>query len=115
MYLQARQRSQVLSYALSLRMGMTHAHHRRSLVVELGTMLCYAYSLGLILAIGAALIMVPRLDPLPTIPPSPLFVWPRLIFAAAFAVVMAIAWVGGWFTNRRAHVDDLGRVMRLAE
>lgn len=76
MYLQARQRSQVVSYALSLRMGMTHAHHRRSLVVELGTMLCYAYLLGLTVAIGAALVMVPRLDPLASIPPSPLFVWP---------------------------------------
>jgi hypothetical protein len=115
MYLQARQRSQVLSYALSLRMGMTHAHHRRSLVVELGTMLCYAYLLGLALAVGAALVMVPKLDPLATIPPSPLFIWPRLVFASALAAVIAVAWAGGWLTNRRAHAADFGQFMRLGE
>jgi putative ABC transport system permease protein len=115
MYLQARQRSQVLSYALSLRMGMTHSHHRRSLVVELGTMLCYAYLLGLALAVGAALVMVPKLDPLATIPPSPLFIWPRLVFASALAAVIAVAWAGGWLTNRRAHAADFGQFMRLGE
>ena len=74
MYLQARQRSQVVSYGLSRRMGMSHSGHRRALVFELGTMLCSSYVIGLALALGAALLMLPLLDPLATIPPSPLFV-----------------------------------------
>src|SRR6266511_1002595 len=47
MYLQARQRSQVVSYGLSLRMGMSHSAHRRSLTAELGAMLCFSYAIGL--------------------------------------------------------------------
>ena len=44
MYLQARQRSQVVSYALSTRMGMRHGQHRRALTIELGVMLALAFA-----------------------------------------------------------------------
>jgi hypothetical protein len=115
MYLQARHRSQVVSYGLSLRMGMTHATHRRALVSELGSMLVFAYAVGLAIALGAALFMVPNLDPLPSIPPTPLFVSPTLLLAVAFVGVIAVSWFGGWITNRRAGAVDLGEVMRLAD
>jgi putative ABC transport system permease protein len=115
MYLQARQRSQVVSYGLSLRMGMSHESHRRSLALELGAMLCSSYGVGAALAIVAALLVVPLLDPLSSIPPGPLFVAPRISIAAAFAALVGIAWFGAWFTNLRARSMDLGEVMRLAD
>jgi putative ABC transport system permease protein len=115
MYLQARQRSQVVSYGLSLRMGMTDAAHRRALVAELGSMLVYSYAVGLLLALGAAVLLVPRLDPLPSIPPNSLFVSPKPLFAVAFVGVLGTSWLGGWITNRRASAADLGEVMRVAE
>jgi putative ABC transport system permease protein len=115
MYLQARQRSQVVSYGLSLRMGMTHAAHRRALVAELGSMLVYSYAVGLVLALGAAVLLVPRLDPLPSIPPNSLFVSPKPLLAVAFVSVIGASWLGGWITNRRAKAADLGEVMRVAD
>jgi putative ABC transport system permease protein len=115
MYLQARQRSQVVSYGLSLRMGMTDAAHRRALVAELGSMLVYSYAVGLLLALGAAVLLVPRLDPLPSIPPNSLFVSPKPLFAVAFVGVVGTSWLGGWITNRRASAADLGEVMRVAD
>jgi putative ABC transport system permease protein len=115
MYLQARQRSQVVSYGLSLRMGMTHSAHRRSLTAELGAMLCCSYAIGLVLALGAALLILPLLDPLATIPPGPLFVLPLGVMGSAFVAVLAAAWMGGWLTNRRAGAVRLGEVMRVAD
>jgi hypothetical protein len=107
MYLQARQRSQVVSYGLSLRMGMSHAAHRRALVAE-GSMLVYSYVVGLVLALGAAVLLVPRLDPLSSIPPNSVFVSPKPLLAVAFVGVIGASWLGGWITNRRAKAADLG-------
>jgi putative ABC transport system permease protein len=115
MYLQARQRSQVVSYGLSLRMGMTDAAHRRALVAELGSMLVYSYAMGLLLALTAAVFLVPRLDPLPSIPPNSLFVSPKPLLAVAFVGVLGASWLGGWITNRRAKATDLGELMRVAD
>jgi len=115
MYLQARQRSQVVSYGLSLRMGMSHSAHRRSLTAELGAMLCFSYAIGLVLALGAAFLILPLLDPLATIPPGPLFVMPLRVMGSAFVGVLAASWIGGWLTNRRAGGVSLGEVMRVAD
>jgi putative ABC transport system permease protein len=115
MYLQARRRSQIVSYGLSLRMGMRHAGHRRSLVTEVGMMLCYAYLIGLGIAFATVLVLVSRLDPLPTIPPSPFLVFPARLVMVILVAVLAVSWFAGWFTNRRARGIDLGTVMRLAE
>jgi hypothetical protein len=115
MYLQARERSQVVSYGLSLRMGMSHGAHRRALVSELASMLGSSYLLGAVLAIGIAGLVVPLLDPLPVIPPGPLFVSPMVAAGVAGVGVILAAWVGGWITNAWARRIDLGEVMRLAE
>jgi putative ABC transport system permease protein len=115
MYLQARQRSQLVSYGLSLRMGMSHSAHRRSLTAELGAMLCCSYAIGLVLALGAALLILPLLDPLATIPPRPLYVLPLRVMGSAFVGVLAASWIGGWLTNRRASAVRLGEVMRVSD
>jgi putative ABC transport system permease protein len=114
MYLQARFRSQVVSFGLSLRMGMTERAHRRAVVIEVASMLVMAYVLGLVLAVATSLLLVSHLDPLPSIPPGPLFVSPLWVLAAGLLGVAAVAWLGGWISDRRARSVDLGEVMRLA-
>jgi hypothetical protein len=115
MYLQARQRSQLVAFGLSMRMGMTHATHRRSLVLELATMLLVSLLAGLVLGTIAARMVVPLLDPLDTIPPSPLFVVPVAPIVVGALVLAATSWIGGLVTERRARRVDLGEVMRVAE
>src|SRR5205085_3690545 len=47
-YLAAHQRSQAVSYGLSLRMGMSHGAHRRSIAAELASMLLSSCLLGVV-------------------------------------------------------------------
>jgi len=114
MYLQARERSQAISYGLSLRMGMTDGGHRRALALELAAMLGASFLAGAILAWIAVSFVVPLVDPLATIPPAPQFVAPVPLLAASAIVVLVLAWVGGWITSLRTRRVDLGEVMRLA-
>jgi hypothetical protein len=115
LYLQARERSQVVSYGLSLRMGMTHTGHRRALVYELGSILAWSYALAVVLAILAAILVVPKLDPLPVIPPGPLLIVPTWSLVVGTMGLAVLAGTGGWLTNVRARRMDFGRVMRIAE
>jgi putative ABC transport system permease protein len=115
MYLQARQRSEVVSYGLSLRMGMRRWAHLIATATEVGAMLVIAYVAGAVLAITAARLTVPLLDPLQTIPPDPIAVVPVITVAIAAPVLLLAAFVGGWLVERRARAADLGQVMRLAD
>jgi hypothetical protein len=49
-------------------MGLTHHDHHRALALELGSMIGTGLAAGTTLAILAAAVTVPILDPLPSIP-----------------------------------------------
>ena len=115
MYLQARQRSQVVSYGLSLRMGMPSSGHRRALEAELGAILGVALVAGVAFGLIASRLVVPLLDPLPAIPPDPLYLVPVVAVLIAVPVVAGLAAAGSWLTELRARRADLGQVMRVAE
>jgi len=115
MYLQARQRSQIVAYGLSIRMGMGPASHRRSLALEVGSMLGGAFVLGVGLGLAASVLLVGRLDPLPVVPPDPLLVWPVPAIVAALVAAAAATWLAAWITSRRAAAVRLGEAMRVAE
>ena len=114
-YVRARHRSQIVSYALSTRMGMTHTEHRRALTLELGLMMGIGFVVGTVVATLAAAVTVPRLDPLGSIPPGPRFLVPWTAIARAAAAVALVAWGGAGIVNRRARTADLAEVMRVAE
>ena len=115
MYLQARQRAGVVSYALSLRMGLTDASNRKALMAELAVLLMGAYLVGTALALLSARFIVGMIDPLAAIPPAPLFTLPVALITFAFATVALVAAAGGATTNARARGTDFAEVMRLAE
>jgi hypothetical protein len=115
MYLQTRQRSEIVSYGLSLRMGMRSSMHLLGIATEVGAMLVVAYIAGGVLALAAARLTIPLLDPIEAIPPEPIGVVPVVVVAIAAPVVLLVAFAGGWLTERRARAADLGQVMRLAD
>jgi putative ABC transport system permease protein len=115
MYLQARQRAEVVSYGLSLRMGIRPSTHLLSVTLEVGLILLIASMAGLALAVVAARLVVPLVDPISAIPPEPLTVVPVLTLALVAPLLVLVALAGGWLTERRARSADLGQVMRLAD
>jgi hypothetical protein len=115
MYLQARQRAEIVSYGLSLRMGMRSSGHLVAIAMEVGAILVIAYVAGTVLAVVAARLTVPLLDPIQSIPPDPITVVPVVLVALAAPALLLVALAGGWLTERRARSADLGQVMRLAD
>jgi hypothetical protein len=114
-YLQARQRARTVSNVLSLRMGMRDRQALGALVLELAAMLVGAFALGAGLGLVAGGLVAPLLDPLPTIPPAPLFDAPLAVVAWTLVGLGLVAVVGGWLVHRRAAAVDLGEVLRVAE
>lgn len=114
MYLQARQRSEIVSYGLSLRMGMRSSQHLLAIGGEIGALLALSYLAGSVLAIVAAR-LTSMLDPLDAIPPDPITVVPTFLILVVAPALALLAIGAGWFTERRARAADLGQVMRLAD
>lgn len=115
MYLQARQRARVVSYALSRRMGLSDSSHRLGLVIEIAVLLGAAYVVGSMLALASARFIVGMIDPLAAIPPPSLFTPPILLIIGALGLLVAISFGGGALTNARAKRADFAEVMRLAD
>jgi hypothetical protein len=114
-YLQARQRARSVSNVLSIRMGMRDRQALFALIVELAAMLVVSFVLGASLGLVAGSLVAPLLDPLQTIPPSPLFAAPIAVVAWTLVGLSVVAVVGGWLVHRRAASVDLGEVLRVAE
>jgi putative ABC transport system permease protein len=115
LYLQARQRSREVAYALSRRMGLTRSAHRRSVALELVAMLGAAFVVGSTLSVAAALLVYGRLDLLPELPPAPLLRLPPVLFGSVLVVLAVAAWAGAMAVQWQAERTSVAEVMRLAE
>jgi len=114
-YLQARQRSRIVSMALSERMGLQPGTMRRSLVFELAILLFGGLAVGATTGLIGAAIVIPYLDALPTIPPGPITVVPFAVVVAAAGALAVVALVGGWSAARAARGVRLGEVLRVVD
>lgn len=114
LYLQTRQRSREISYALARRMGLTRGAHRRSVLFELTGMLVIALAIGAGLALAAALLVYRRLDPLPALPPGPVLRAPLALLAISAGAILLAAWTGARLVQRRADRANVAEVMRAA-
>ena len=115
MYVEARQRSQLVAYGLSLRMGVSRRDHRRALGLELGAMLLGALVVAIPSALGAALLMAQHLDALETIPPRLVVELPVVAMAAITVILVVVIWAAARTIERRASRRPLGEVLRLAD
>jgi putative ABC transport system permease protein len=114
LHLEARQRSREVSYALARRMGLGRGAHRASVAIELASILLASVVIGTALAAIAARLVFGQLDPLPAIPPPPLFRVPVVLLAVTAVVALAASWIGAWRVQRAADHARVGEVMRLA-
>jgi putative ABC transport system permease protein len=115
LYLQARQRARVLSYALTRRMGLTSRAHRTAVAAELAGLLVAALVIGSTLSLAAVAVVYRRLDPLPNLPPSPILRLPIALLGWVAIGVVACAWIGATIVQWRVGRADVGAVMRFAD
>jgi putative ABC transport system permease protein len=114
LYLQARQRSREVSYALSRRMGLRKASNFLSVAMELAGMLLVSFVIGAGLAVGAAALLYRKADPMPQIPPGPLLRIPTMMFLLTLAALAVAAVAAAWRVQRSAEKAKVAEVMRLA-
>ena len=114
MYLQARQRARTVSYALSRRMGLGRGSHRLALLMELGWMLFSAFLVAALLALIAAAVVLPQIEPLPNIPPSTLFKTPVFLLVLTAVALALTTLLGGLFADRTSENVNFAEVMRVA-
>jgi len=113
LYLQTRQRSQVIASALTRRMGLSRGTETLSLCLELAGILAFAAIVGGAIALAAAAPIVRHLDPLPLDPPAPIFVFPVtavLVIAAALCVFTLVAGAVTSWLARRTNISEAIRV-----
>jgi putative ABC transport system permease protein len=115
LYLQSRQRSRLVAYAMARRMGLRRGAHLLSLVFEAAGLLALAYAIGTALGLLAGTLTFGRVDPLPSLPPAMTLRAPlELLGASALALALA-ACLGALGAQRRADRMDVAAVMRVAD
>jgi putative ABC transport system permease protein len=114
LYVQTRQREQVVAYALLVRMGLTSKAHRLSAGLELAGMLLLALVIGGLLAVVAAALVLDQFDLAPRLQPGPVLRLPLPLLWQVLLGAMAVAFAGAALAQWRAGRANVAEVMRLA-
>jgi putative ABC transport system permease protein len=115
LYLQTRQRQAETSYALTRRMGLSRASNRRSVALEVTTLLGTAFVVGGTIAAFASVAVNEDVQARAVDVAVPLFRIPMPLLAVTAAAMLLFAWIGAAFVQRRADRADVAEVMRVAE
>jgi putative ABC transport system permease protein len=114
LYVQARQRAQLVAYALLRRMGLARWAHWLSAALELAGLLLLALAIGALLAIASAALVLGQLDLAPGFPPGPLLRLPASLLGQVVLVLLAVALAGAALVQWLAERAGVAEVMRLA-
>jgi len=113
LYLQARQRSQVIASALSGRMGLRRRTEIASLSLELVAVVAFCAAVGGAVALAAAAPIVRRIDPLSQFTPGPVLAIPTAELLTAGLALAAAAALAGVLTRWLAHRADPVEALRV--
>ena len=111
-YLDARRRSRVLAYAFARRMGLSSAGHRKALWIEVLAGIGTGAWLGVIAALGAAALVIGRIDPLPLVRPDPLLRPAVVVSVVVVGASVVVALVASALAQVAADHDDPVEVLR---
>lgn len=115
LYADTRQRTRNLSYALSLRMGLTRREHLLAGFMEFGSIVLGGAIVGCGTAYLAARSIFESLDPLPLTPPPP--IWSSVTGPLVVLVSMSIAVsaIAAFVSQRTADSADVTSLLRHGE
>ena len=111
LYSDTRQRARNLAYALARRMGLTRPSHVRAGLLEIGMLLAVGLAIGLAAGILGSKLVYLRLDPIPRIPPAPLWRGTGPTIGASVLATAAVTWVAARIGQRAADRSDTSEVL----
>lgn len=114
LYVQARQRGQVVAAALLGRMGLARSARWLSAALELAGMLLLALVIGGLLAFAAATLVLDQLDLAPQLEPGPLLRLPVPLLWQVPLGALVVSFAGAALVQWRADRANVAEVMRLA-
>jgi hypothetical protein len=114
LYLQARQRGQIVASALLRRMGMRARTDTAAIGLEAASIVVLAFAVGLVVAALAAHLVTPHVDPLPQYPPGTHLIvpWLDLLAVGLGSVVIAVLLAAG--AVLLANRSDASEALRVA-
>lgn len=110
----AQQRRRTVAGLLLARMGMTRRAADSATGLEIGLLAGLAAIVAVAVALPASALVLELLDPVPTLPPDPLFEIPWTSIAAVVAGVVIVTVAGAALVGRAARRATGGQVMRDA-
>ena len=113
LYLQTRQRAQVVGFALGRRMGLRPVDELLALTIEVASMLLFAVVVGAIVAVAASRPLVHRVDPLPQLPTTPSPIIPWLVIGVTFAALAVVSIVLAGTALLSSSREDVGENLRV--
>jgi hypothetical protein len=114
LYLQARQRGQMIASALVRRMGLGAGADGAALALEAAAIAAAASIVGTAVAAVTARLVVPHVDPLPQYAPGTALVFPWLTFLLAGATVTVVAAAFAAAAVWTAGRSDVAEALRVA-
>jgi putative ABC transport system permease protein len=114
LYVQARQRGQVVAAALLGRMGLARSAQWLSAALELAGMLLVALVIGGLLAFAAAALVFDQLDLAPQLEPGPMLRLPVPLLWQVLLGALVVSFAGAALVQWRADRANVAEVMRLA-
>jgi putative ABC transport system permease protein len=114
LYLHARSRSQLVTSAFLVRMGMSPSAQAASVALEAAALVAFAALVGAGSALLAATQIVSRVDPLPQYAPAATVDTPWLLLAGSLLLLVVLAAAAGASACLLARRGDLGAALRVA-
>jgi len=108
----AQQRRRTVAAVLLARMGLSRGAGRAATSVELGLVALASALLGTVFALPASRLVLRRLDPVPALPPDPLFAAPVPTILGLLAAVVVTTVVGSVLVDRLTRRSPGGEVLR---
>ncbi|MFZ1881778.1 MAG: hypothetical protein WAU41_16670 [Gaiellaceae bacterium] len=114
LYLYARGRSQLVTSAFLVRMGLGRSRQAASVALEAAALVAFAVTVGAGSALLAASPVVSRVDPLPLYPPPSTLVVPWLELGWSLCLLVIVAAVAGAAASALTAQSELGEALRVA-
>ena len=114
LYLQARQRAQLIASALVARMGLSRRRDAAALALEAGSIVLVAAVVGATVAVAAALPIAQHVDALPVYAPSPTATVPWTTIGIGLAAAVVAGALLGALAVALASRSDVAEALRVA-